>query len=75
MLVLAVPENLHKLLQDRVLAAVASLCEFGGVMVVAVHVALVLVIAVLSPEDCRTDRAREVLNVVLAIKCGYVGSS
>lgn len=46
MLVLAIAEDLNKLFQDRCLAAVAALSEFGRVVIVAVDAAFVLVVAV-----------------------------
>lgn len=51
MLILAVAIYLDKLLQDGGLTAIAALRELGGVVVVAVDLAIVLVIAVLGSED------------------------
>lgn len=50
-LVLAVPEDLDKLLQNGGLAAVAALRELGRIMVVAVDISVVFVVAVLGAED------------------------
>jgi hypothetical protein len=46
MLVLPIAKNLHELLKDRCLTAIASLGEFGGVVIVTVYAAFVLVVAV-----------------------------
>ena len=75
MLILAIAENLDELFQNRCLTAIASLGKFGGVVIVAVNTALVLVIAVRCAEDGRTDGTREMLDVVFSIQCGDVGSS
>lgn len=74
MLIRAIAEDLHKLLQNGRLAAVALLREAGGVVVVAVDAALVFVVAVLRAEDGGADAAREVLDVVLAVQGGDVGA-
>ena len=68
MLILPVPEDFYKLLQDGRLAAIASLCKSGRVVVVAIDIALVLIVAVLGAKDCRTDGTSKVLNVVFAIE-------
>lgn len=51
MLVLTVPEYLDKLLQNGGLAAVAALCELGGIMVVAVDISVMFVVAVLGSKN------------------------
>ncbi len=66
-LVLAVPKDLDKLLEDSSVAAITSLSEMRRVVVVAVDLAIMLVVAVLRTENCRTDRAGEVFNVILSI--------
>lgn len=53
MLILPVAEDFDKLLQNRILAAVASLRELGGVVIVAVNVAFVLVVAILCSKHRR----------------------
>ena len=68
----AVPKYLDKLFQDRRVAAVAFLGEFGGVMVVAVDAAVVLVVAVLCAEDSRAYAASEVFDMIFAIERGNV---
>lgn len=55
MLVLPIAENFHKLLEDSRLAAIASLRKLSGVVVVAVDVAIMLVVAVLSAKNGRTE--------------------
>ncbi len=50
-LVLAIPEDLDKLLKDGGLASAATLGELGGVVIVAVDAAVVFVVAVLGAED------------------------
>lgn len=74
-LVLAVSEDLHKLLENRSLTAVASLRELSRVMIVAVNMAVVLVVAVLGAEYGRTQRAGEMVDVVLAVECSDVGAA
>lgn len=74
-LVLPVAEYLDKLLEYSRLASAASLGELGGIVVVAVDFALVLVVAVLSSKDSRAQRAREVLDVVFSFQRGDVRAS
>ena len=54
MLVLAISENLNELFQNCSVTSIASLCELGRIMVMAVDFALVLVVAVLCSEHSRT---------------------
>jgi len=75
MLVLAVSVNLHELLEDRSLAAIASLRELRGVVVMAVDMAIVLVVTVLSAEDSGTKGACEVVDVILSVESSDVGAS
>lgn len=72
MLVLAISENLDKLLEDGGLAAVAALSKFCGIMKVAVDAAVVLVVAVLSTENGGTDGAGEMFDVVFTVEGCYV---
>ena len=74
-LVLTIPENLNELLQNRSLASVAALGEFGRIMIVAVDHAVVLVIAISSPKRRRTDRAGKMVNVVFPVKSGHIRST
>lgn len=57
------------------MAAIASLGELGRVVVVAVHVPVMLVVAVGRAEDSWADRAGEVVHVVLAVQGGYIGGA
>jgi hypothetical protein len=75
MLVLSIAENLHELLQNRSVTAVASLGELRRVVVMAIYFALVLIVRVLCAKNCGTDRAGKMLNVVLAVQCGDIRSS
>lgn len=75
MLVLTIAKDLDELLQDGGLAAIALLRKPGRIMVVTIHASFVFVIAILRAEDCWTDRASKVLNVVLALQCCDVGAA
>ena len=75
MLIDAIPKDLDELLQDRSLAAIALLRKFGGVVIVAVDITIVLIVAVLRTEDCGADAACEMLDMVLAIERSYIGAS
>lgn len=75
MLVLSVPENFYKLLQNGSLATVASLGKLCRIVIVAVHLSFVFVVAILSPEDGWAHGTGEVFNVVLALKRRNVRAS
>ena len=75
MLIDAIAEDLHELFENRSLAAVALLCKFGGIVVVAEHTAFVLVVAVLCAEDGRAHATRKVFNVIFSIQCGDIRPS
>lgn len=66
-LVLAITEDLDKLLKNCRLTSVALLGKLGGIVVVAVNLAIVFVVAVLGTEHGRAERAGEVVDVVLAL--------
>ena len=66
-LILAVAEDFDKLLENGILAALATLCEFCRIVVMAIHVAFVLIVAIFSSELCRADGACEMLNMVLPV--------
>lgn len=74
-LILAVAENLDKLLQDGGVASVASLSKLGGIMEMAVHLALVFVIGILGTEYCGTHGASEMFDMIFAIQGGDVGAT
>jgi hypothetical protein len=67
-LVLAVSKNLHKLLQNSSLTTAALLGELGRVMIMAIHVAVVLIVAVLGAKDGVAKRAGEVIDMVFPIQ-------
>jgi hypothetical protein len=71
-LVLSIAKYLDKLFQNGNLAAVASLGELRRVVVVAVNVAVVLVVTVLRTKYRITERARKMVNVVLAVQSSDV---
>lgn len=74
-LVLTVPEDLDELLKNGGLAAIAALRELGGIVIVAVHLAVVLVVAVLGAEYGGAQGAGEVIDVVFALEGCDVGPS
>lgn len=67
-----VPVDLHKLLENRTVAAGAFGCESCRVVEVAINVAVVFVVRVLRAEKCRTERACEMLDVILFVCCQQV---
>lgn len=71
-LILVVPVNLHKLLQDGCSAARTANREAGRVMEVAKDLTVMLIVAVLGPEDCRTSGACKVLDVKFGTESGNV---
>ena len=75
MLVLTVPEYLHKLLQDCRLTAITPLSVLGRVVIVAIDFTLVLVVAVLGTEDGGAHGASEMLNMIFAVESGDVGTT
>lgn len=74
-LVLSIAIDFNKLLQDGRVATITSFGKLRRVMIMAVHLAIVLVVAVLRPKDGRTDRTRKVLDMVFPVDGGNVGSS
>lgn len=75
MLVLAVPKDLDKLLQNGCLAAITPLGKLGRIMVVAVYLAIVFVVAVRRAKDCWAHRAGKVVDMIFAVESGDVGST
>jgi hypothetical protein len=67
-LILTISEYFHELLQNRVLTASTALRKFCRVVVMAIYIAFVLVVAVLCPENGRTQGARKMFNVVFSIE-------
>lgn len=68
MLVLAIAIYLDKLLKDSSPATVAALSELRGVVVVAIHIAIVFVVTVLGAENGRAEGTREMVDMVLAFE-------
>ena len=68
MLILPVPENLHKLFEDRGVTSVASLRKLCRVMEMTEDLPIVLVVAILRSKDGRTHRTGEVVDVVFVIQ-------
>jgi hypothetical protein len=71
-LVLTVSEDLDKLLKDGRLAAIALLGKLRRVVVVTINIAVVLVVAIRGAKDCRAQRARKMVDVVLSVQRGDV---
>lgn len=67
MLIDAIPEDLDKLFEDRRLAAITFLRKSGGVVIVTIHIAFVLVVAIRGAENRWADAACEMLDVILSI--------
>lgn len=75
MLVLAIAEDFHELLQDGRVAAVASLGELGRVVEVTIDLAFVFIVGILCTKDRGTDRTSKMLYVVLAVESGNIGAA
>lgn len=65
MLVLSVAEDFDKLLKYCRLAPIALLCKLSGVVVVAIDLPIVLIVAVLRAKNGGTERACEMVDMVL----------
>ena len=70
-----IAEDFDELLQNGGLASIALLRELRRVVVMAVHVAFVLVVRILRTEDGRAHAAREMLDVILSVQGGDVRAS
>lgn len=68
MLVLTIAENFHELFEYSSLTTIALLRESRRIMIVTVHAALMLIVAIPSSEDCRAYGACEMLDVVLPLQ-------
>lgn len=75
MLVLTVAEYLDELLENCCLAAIAALSELRRVVIMAIYVAIMLIVAVLRPENRGAECAREVVDMVFAIESCNVRAS
>lgn len=71
-LILTISKDLHELLEDRGLTAIASLSELRRIMIMAVDFIVMLIVAVLGSKNRGTKRAREMFNVIFAIQGGDV---
>lgn len=68
MLILSIAEDFDELLQNCRVTAMTPLSELSGVMVMAIHLAFMLIVGVLSTKHCRTHGASEMFNVIFAIQ-------
>lgn len=74
-LILSIAINLDELLENGSLTSVAALSKLSRVVIVAVNLLFVLVITVLSAENGRTHRAREVVDMIFVVKRSDVRST
>jgi len=72
MLILAIAEDFHKLLEYSSLAPITLLRELCGIVVVTVDAALMLVVTIPRSKDCRAHGACEMLNVVFPLQGCYI---
>ena len=75
MLVLAIPVDLDKLLEDSRLTPITALRKACRVMIVAVNIPTMFVVAVLGAESSGTDGACEVIDMIFALYGGDIGAS
>jgi len=68
MLILPVPEDLHKLFEDRGVTSVTSLRKLRRVMEMTEDLPIVLVVTILRSKNGRTYGTGEVIDVVFAIQ-------
>lgn len=68
MLILAIAEDLNKLLENGRMASITSLRKLCGVVVMAVHLPIVLIVTILCAEHSWAYRAGEVIDVVFPIQ-------
>jgi hypothetical protein len=73
-LILAVPVDLYKLLEDGGPAASALCGVAERVVVVAIDHPIMFVVRVLRPKDGRADGTGKVLNVIFAVQGSDVAS-
>ena len=62
-----VPIDLHELLQDSAIAPGTLGGESGGIVEMAIYVALMLIVGVLRAEQSRADRAGKMFHMKLFI--------
>ena len=75
MLVLALPEDLNKLFQNRGVTSITTLCELCRVVVVAVDTSIMFVVTVLGAKDCWAYRTGEMIYVIFSVKGSNVGTA
>jgi hypothetical protein len=75
MLVLVVPVDLHKLLEDSGPATTALNSKSRRVMEVTEDPSIVLIVAVLRTKDCRAYRTSEVLHMELLAQGSNIAAS
>lgn len=68
MLIFPVPKDLDKLLEYGRMTAITPLSELCRIVIVAVHLILVFIVAVLSAENRGAYGASEMLNMVFAVQ-------
>ena len=74
-LILAIAENFDELLQDGRVTAVTPLGKLGGIMEMAVDLALMLVVGILRTKNGRAHGAGEMFNVIFAIQGCDIGAT
>ena len=67
MLILAIPKDFYKLLEDSRLTPIAPLSKLGGIVVMAIDLTIMLIVAILCPKNGRANGACEVIDMVLVI--------
>lgn len=72
MLILAVTEYFNKLFQYGCLASVAPLGKLRRIMVMTVDVSIMFVITVLCSKHGGTERACEMVHMILSVQGGNV---
>ena len=73
-LILAPSKYFHKLFENSSLATITPLRKANRVMIMTVYLVFVLIVAVLRAKRNGTYRAREVVDVVLAVQCCDIGA-
>jgi hypothetical protein len=68
MLVLPISEDFNKLLQNGSLATTTFRGELCRIMIMAINLAVVLIIRILWSKYRRTNTARKVLDMILAVQ-------
>lgn len=74
-LILPITKYFNKLFEDGSLTTIAPLSKLGRIMIVTVYAPIMFIIAILSPEDGRAERAGEMVYVVFAIESSDIGAA